>query len=211
MSSNRNNKMHDVDLYFEESLHSAKQIFSQGNVFILPTDTFYSIAINPLNNSATNKLKDIYKEDFFDRSTFLIDSVSNLIRYIEIESERHLDFLISIWPNPIRVIFNLNAKARQLFGLEKAAFKIPNYRFCLRLLAEMQIPLLSVPIKYNFNSDLKYIDMVKHEYLDKVAAFFYSGKESDLHDSAVVDLSENKPLLINENQYKVSGLIEKYY
>jgi tRNA A37 threonylcarbamoyladenosine synthetase subunit TsaC/SUA5/YrdC len=53
--------------------------------------------------------------------------------------------------------------------------------------------------------------MVKSEYLNKVAAFFYSGKESDMQDSAVVDLSDNKPMLINENYYKVSGLIEKYY
>jgi tRNA threonylcarbamoyl adenosine modification protein (Sua5/YciO/YrdC/YwlC family) len=211
MSSNKNSKMHDVDLNFEESLHSAKQIFSQGDVFILPTDTFYSLVVNPLNNSAVDKIKGIFGKDFIDQSTFLIDSVSNLIRYIEIESERHLDFLISIWPNPIRVIFNLNSKARQMFGLEKAAFKIPNYRFCLRLLAEMQIPLLSIPIKYNYKSEFKYLEMVKLEYLSKVAAFFYSGKVSDMHDSAVVDLSDNKPMLINENQYKVSGLIEKYY
>ena len=177
MSSNKNSKMHDVDLNFEESLHSAKQIFSQGDVFILPTDTFYSLVVNPLNNSAVDKIKGIFGKDFIDQSTFLIDSVSNLIRYIEIESERHLDFLISIWPNPIRVIFNLNSKARQMFGLEKAAFKIPNYRFCLRLLAEMQIPLLSIPIKYNYKSEFKYLEMVKLEYLSKVAAFFYSGKE----------------------------------
>jgi hypothetical protein len=32
-----------------------------------------------------------------------------------------------------------------------------------------------------------------------------------MHESAVIDLSDNKPMLINENQYKVSGLIEKYY
>jgi len=211
MSSNKNSKMHDVDLNFEESLHSAKQIFSQGDVFILPTDTFYSLVVNPLNSSAVNKIKEIFGKDFIDQSTFLIDSVSNLIRYIEIESERHLDFLISIWPNPIRVIFNLNSKSRQMFGLEKAAFKIPNYRFCLRLLAEMQIPLLSIPIKFNYKSELKYLEMVKSEYLNKVAAFFYSGKESDMQDSAVVDLSDNKPMLINENQYKISGLIEKYY
>jgi tRNA threonylcarbamoyl adenosine modification protein (Sua5/YciO/YrdC/YwlC family) len=211
MSSNKNSKMHDVDLNFEESLHSAKQIFSQGDVFILPTDTFYSLVVNPLNSSAVNKIKEIFGKDFIDQSTFLIDSVSNLIRYIEIESERHLDFLISIWPNPIRVIFNLNSKSRQMFGLEKAAFKIPNYRFCLRLLAEMQIPLLSIPIKFNYKSELKYLEMVKSEYLNKVAAFFYSGKESDMQDSAVVDLSDNKPMLINENYYKVSGLIEKYY
>ena len=211
MNSNKNSKMHDVDLNFDESLHSAKQIISKGDVFILPTDTFYSLAANPFNNSAVDKIKEISGNDFIDRSTFLIDSVSNLIRYIEIESERHLDFLISIWPNPIRVIFNLNSKARQLFGLEKAAFKIPNYRFCLRLLAEMQIPLLSSPIKFSFKSELKYLEMVKLEYLNKVAAFYYSGKESDMHESAVIDLSDNKPMLINENQYKVSGLIEKYY
>jgi len=203
--------MHDVDLNFEESLHKAKQIFSQGDVFILPTDTFYSLAVNPLNNSAMEKLKAIVGNEITDRSTFLIDSVSNLIRYIEIESERHLDFLISIWPNPIRVIFNLNSKASKIFGLEKAAFKIPNYRFCLRLLAEMQIPLLSVPIKYSYKSELKYLEVVKNDYMNHVAAIFYSGKESDMHDSAVVDLSENKPALINEDQYKVSGLIEKYY
>ncbi len=211
MNSNKNSKMYDVDLNFEVSLHTAKKNFIEGDVFILPTDTFYSIGGNPLNNSATTKIKEIFGKDFTKHSTFLIDSVSNLIKYIEIESERHLDFLISIWPNPIRVIFNLNAKARQMFGLEKAAFKIPNYRFCLRLLAEMQLPILSVPIKYNYKSDAKYLDTVKNEYLNKVAAFYYSSKESDMHDSAIVDLSENKPLLVNENQYMVSSFIEKYY
>jgi len=211
MNSNKNSKMHDVDLNFELSLHTARKNFLQGDVFILPTDTFYSVGGNPLNSSAINKIKEIFAKDFTKHSTFLIDSVSNLIKYIEIESEKHLDFLISIWPNPIKVIFNLNTKARQMFGLEKAAFKIPNYRFCLRLLAEMQLPILSVPVKYNYKSDLKYLDMVKNEYLNKVEAFFYSSKESEMHDSAIVDLSENKPLLVNENQYMVSSFIEKYY
>ena len=135
--------------------------------------------------------------------------IFNLINYIDIISEKHFEFLISIWPNPVNVIFKLNKQYRNLFGMEQAAFKIPNNRFCLKVLTEIGNPLLSIKLNNN-HTTCKGYEILKEEYSELVDAIFYTNKESFNEDSALVDLTNYKPIIIKENKFKLKSFMDEY-
>ncbi|MCL5027866.1 MAG: Sua5/YciO/YrdC/YwlC family protein [Bacteroidetes bacterium] len=209
MKKNNRIELYDIDKDFGKAINAIKRMYYVGGVFIYPTDTVYCVGANPLNLLAIDRLKKISKPDFFPEATLLIDSVSNLINYIDIASEKHFEFLISIWPNPVNVIFKLNKQFRNLFGMDQAIFKIPNNRFCLKLLTEIGNPLICIKLNNN-HTTCKGYEILKEEYSELVDAIFYTNKESFNEDSALVDLTNYKPIIIKENKFKLKGFIDDY-
>ena len=209
MTKNNRINLFDIDKDFNNAIGAIRKLYFVGSIFIYPTDTVYCVGANPLNLLAIDRLKQISRTDISSETTLLVDSVPSLINYIEIISEKHYEFLTSIWPNPVNVIFKLNKQYRNLFGMERAVFKIPNNRFCLKLLSEIGGPLLSINLNNNHNTCKGY-EVFKDEYSELVDAIFYTNKESFNDDSALVDLTNNKPIIIKENKFKLKSFIEDY-
>ncbi len=211
MKTYNNLQAFNIDREFEKSIDTVIKMYNNGEIFIHPTDTVYSIGGNPLNIDSFSRLRKFSNNNIFHESTLLINSLSDLIFYIDIISERHFDFLMSIWPNPVRVIFKLNSKFQEYFGSETAIFQIPNNRFCLRLLTEIRNPLLSIGF-----SDTKYVSNKSHEvlteeYADLVDAIFYTNSESFNSDTSLVDLTSKEPVILKESKIKVQKYIDKYH
>jgi tRNA A37 threonylcarbamoyladenosine synthetase subunit TsaC/SUA5/YrdC len=62
--------------------------------------------------------------DEWKRYIFLIESVEILFRnMLEINSENYIDFLLSLWPNPISVILKLNAVTREILTIRYRRFQ----------------------------------------------------------------------------------------
>lgn len=209
MTKKKKIELYDVDNDFELALNKMHNMYLSGDVFIYPTDTVHCLGANPHNILALSRLQKITRPDFICESTLLIDSLFTLINYIDIRSEKHLDFLLSIWPNPISAILNLNKQSKELFGIDKAIFRIPNNRFCLKLLSEIKKPLLCIQLNYNHSAYKEY-EIFNEEYSELVDAIFYTKKESYHNSSALIDLTNVKPIIIKENKFNVRRYLNDY-
>ena len=87
-------------------------------MFIYPTDTVYGFGANPFNEEAVNRVNEIKGREAGKWYILLINGINNLLKYVELKSEKDMDFLISIWPNPITVILNLNNKTKSILKKE---------------------------------------------------------------------------------------------
>ena len=206
-----NIQTYNIDKEFEKSIDTVIKKYNEGEIFIHPTDTVYSIGGNPLLKNAFERLKKISNNNLFNVATLLINSLSELIFYIDIISEKHFDFLMSIWPNPVRVIFKLNSKFQDYFESNTAIFQIPNNRFCLRMLTEIGNPLLSIRFNGNKYSSNKNHELLTEEYSDIVDAVFYTNSESFNNESSLVDLTSKEPVIIKESKIKIQKFIDKYH
>src|SRR3970040_1156076 len=124
----------NIDKNIEEAVQKAKRLSLEGTIFIHPTDTVYGFAANPFNEDAVRKIDEIKKRPSEKKYILLINNIDNLLTYTDIHSEKHQDFLLSVWPNPVSVVLKLNKKTARILGMETAAFRIPNNRFCLKFL-----------------------------------------------------------------------------
>lgn len=203
-------KFINIDKEFEESVKMAKQIYFEGNVFIYPTDTIYGIGANPFNEDAIKQVDNIKGREFGKMYILLVGDINTLLNYIEINSEKHLDFLISLWPNPVSVVLNLKSKTREILDRDNAAFRIPNHRFCLKLLSELGMPLVSTSVNRSKQAPVVEPGLIRDDFSSEVEAIFYSKKRSFFKSSTIIDLTENRPRLIREGKINFNDLIKKF-
>lgn len=200
----------NIDTDMGKAIKTAKKIFLEGGVFIYPTDTIYGLGANPFNEEAIKRVNNIKERELGKTYILLINSIQNLLNYVELKSENHLDFLISLWPNPVSVILNLNAKTKILLDRGNSAFRIPNNRFCLKLLSELAMPLISTSVNRSNKPPLMEPSLIFDEFSSEVDAILYTEKKSYYESSTIIDLTENKPLLIREGKMKFDELLSKY-
>jgi L-threonylcarbamoyladenylate synthase len=199
----------NIDEQFDESINIANRLFLDGSIFIYPTDTIYGFGGNPFNEMAINKISTVKGKDNWRRYIFLISDIEMLKSYTEINSEKHLDFLLSIWPNPVSVILKLNKKYQKLLKSETGAFRIPNHRFCKKLVSELKMPLISTSVNRTGNEPLNDPSQIIQEFANEVDAIFYSDKKSFFEASTLIDLSKDEPALVREGKIKFVELMKK--
>lgn len=209
MLEKKKNLLINIDENFEESVKTAAELFLTGSVFIYPTDTIYGFGGNPFNEATIKKISEIKGKINWRRYIFLISDLEILKSYADITSERYLDFLLSIWPNPVSVILKFNKKYQDIFKSETGAFRIPNHRFCFKLISELKMPLISTSVNRTGNEPMNDPSQIIQEFSEEVDAIFYSDKKSFFEASTLIDLSKEEPVLVREGRIKFVELMKK--
>ncbi len=104
----------NIDRKLDIAIEKAKKYYLEGTVFIYPTDTIYGFGANPFNEDVVKRIEDIKGRQNSKPFILLLDSIDTLMKYVDIRNEKHLDFLLAIWPNPVSVILNLNKKTQSI-------------------------------------------------------------------------------------------------
>jgi L-threonylcarbamoyladenylate synthase len=200
----------NIEKQFETSIQSAKNLFFEGGIFIYPTDTIYGFGGNPFNEDVLKRISGIKRRSSSKRYILLIGDLNTLMNYVEIKSERHYDFLLSIWPNPVSVVLSLNKKTSGLLGLDTAAFRIPHHRFCNKLLEYLKMPLISTSVNRSDDPPLTEFSMIKDEFSSEVDAIFYTEKKSFIPASTLIDLTKEEPVLLREGKINFEKIMQKF-
>jgi len=199
----------NIDKNIDEAVQKAKRLYLEGTIFIHPTDTVYGFAANPFNEDAVRKIDEIKKRSSEKKYILLINNIDNLLTYTDIHSEKHQDFLLSVWPNPVSVVLKLNKKTARILGMETAAFRIPNNRFCLKFLDAVNMPVISTSVNRSNEKPLFDPSLIRDEFGSEVDTIFYTNKKLIHEYSTIIDLSNNKLSLIREGKIKFDDLIKK--
>jgi L-threonylcarbamoyladenylate synthase len=206
MSEAEECKMINIDRNFDLAVDKAAQLFLEGKIFAYPTDTLYGFGANPFNEEAIARINRIKSRDDGKMYIMLINNVTNLSNYIVVQNERHWDFLLSVWPNPVSVVLKLNRRAAGVFGIETAAFRIPNHRFCQKLLDRIQMPLVSTSVNRSNQPPLKEFSEIRDEFSAEVDAIFYTEKRSFFEASTLLNLCDEEPVLLREGKIKYNEI-----
>lgn len=209
MTEEKKSLLMNIDDRFDESVNLASELFLKGSIFIYPTDTIYGFGGNPFNDTAIKKIGKVKGKDNWRRYIFLISDLEMLKNYAYINSEKYLDFLLSIWPNPVSAILKLNEKYQELLHSATGAFRIPNHRFCKSLINEIKMPLVSTSVNRTGKEPLNHPSQIIQEFANEVDAIFYSEKKSFFEASTLIDLTKNEPVLVREGRIKFVELMKK--
>lgn len=209
MSKSKFADLIDIDSNINEAVQKAKKLYLEGTVFIHPTDTIYGFAANPFNEDAVKKIDIIKQRPSGKQYILLINNIDNLLTYTDIHSEKHQDFLLSVWPNPVSVILRLNKKTARVLNTETAAFRIPNNRFCRKFLDAVNMPVISTSVNRSNEKPLFDPVLIRDEFGSEVDTIFYTNKKLMHEYSTIIDISNNKLNLIREGKIKFDDIMKK--
>ena len=210
MSDSQIAQLINIDKKLDTAIIKAKKFYLEGTIFIYPTDTIYGFGANPFNEDAVRRIDYIKGRKNTKPYILLIDGIDTLVKYVDIKNEKHLDFLLTIWPNPVSVVLNLNRKTQSILDQNTAAFRIPNHRFCLKFLQEIKMPLISTSVNRSDTEPLTEVSLIKDTFSSEVEAIFYTEKKSFIKASTLIDLSDSNPVLIREGKIKFQDILEKF-
>ena len=202
--------LNNIDADFDESVERAVQLFLEGKVFIYPTDTIYGLGANPFNSEAVSKINKIKERQPGKQYILLVNEIQNLLKYVDLKYEKHLDFLVAIWPNPISVVLPLNYKTAEILGTPTAAFRIPNHKFCLKVTSRLNMPLLSTSVNKSNFEPLNDVSEIETEFGEQVDGIFYTEKKLYHQASTVIEVMEKEPVLLREGKIKFKDILEKF-
>jgi len=200
----------NIEEEFDRSILEAKKIFLAGKIFIYPTDTLYGIGGNPFDRSAVSRINELKQRNELKNFILLINDIKNLSAYVEFCSVKHLEILQTIWPGPVSVIFRASSHTSEQLGMETIAFRIPDNNFCLNLLNQIRLPLISTSVNNTEELPISDYHEINEKFSSKVDAIFYTKQKQDNIPSTIVDLTEKEPKLIREGKIKFVELLRKF-
>ncbi|MDR3611834.1 MAG: L-threonylcarbamoyladenylate synthase [Ignavibacteriaceae bacterium] len=203
-------KLINIDLKMDSAVQQASKIYFEGGVFIYPTDTLYGFGANPFNEEAVNKINEIKGRESGKSYILLVKDIEHLLKYVDLKSEKQMDFLISIWPNPVSVILNLNNKTKSILKTNTVAFRVPNNRFCLKVLAEVKMPLISTSVNKKNQTPLIEPGLIINEFAEEVETIFYSDKKSFFDASTIIDMTSSRLKMVRKGKINFEELLAKY-
>lgn len=201
-------KIINIDENQDLALSLAAELYQSGKIFIYPTDTIYGIGGNPFNEDVVRRIAEIKGRDYKKQFIWLLSDLENLMNYVDIIYQNHIEFLRKIWPAPVTIILNLNERTQKITKCNTIAARIPKNDFCLKLLMEISRPLVSTSVNKSGEKPLNQIEEIVKTFSRQVDAIFFNSEKEEKKFSTIIDLTSEKPKLLREGSVKFVELLK---
>ena len=184
----------------------AVQVLHSGGVIIYPTDTVYGIGCSIFNTKAIERVYQIKGEDRRKPFSFICSDLSHISEYAKVSNPafRLMKHLI---PGPFTFILpasRLKQLPKSLISKRKTVgIRVPNNKICLQLVKELGHPILNASATAPNDELINDIDEIK-QYFAKHVDVILDGGNSLLELSTVLDLTDERPIVVREGAGDVS-------
>ena len=201
--------MKDSKIYKDE-LQSSFNLLKNGEIIVMPTDTFYSLSCDPFNKKAVENLFTLKKRDISKPLPLLIPDKNDLLKF-GVDFLKFEPILDAFWPGPLTVVVQTNYSFFN--GMIKSegyvGFRVPMLKFAIDLMKLLDTPLTGTSANISGQSETKDINVIKDSLdlnLIKNVVNIACGEEKNT--STVIKLSSNKIKLLRKGPIELSQITE---
>ncbi|MFH1326231.1 MAG: L-threonylcarbamoyladenylate synthase [Candidatus Falkowbacteria bacterium] len=196
------------------SIKDIKEIvynFKDGQVGIFPTDTVYGLGGRADKLSVIKKIYNLKKRDQKKPLLILVSNITMAKKYVKVNKVQE-KFLRSKWPSyaqsatagkPSALTVVLKSKGvlpKELTGgTSKIGVRLPDDRFLLKIIKQLNAPLIATSANISGQPsvcDVKNIKIKPDFIVD-------GGKSSKSKESTVVDLTNEKVIILRQGNVKI--------
>jgi L-threonylcarbamoyladenylate synthase len=194
---------------FEAALHIAKQVLLSGGIVAFPTESFYGLAANIMDDNAIRRLYSIKERQENQPILILIPNRNSLGKYVEEIPEIALKIMDRFWPGGLTLIFRANDKISPLLtaGTGKIGIRLSGHNVATGLSQTVGYPITGT----SANKSGQPACINAREVYDAI------GKELDLildggetkgeKGSTILDVTVDPPLLVREGMVRIDKSI----
>jgi len=163
------------------------EIIKKGGIAVVPTETVYGLIVDAFNIGAQKALYKIKNRDVKKPLIVMSYNIENLRIFVDI-SGKALKIAEKFWPGQLTLIFPTTEMGKILSGGRKdLGVRIPNSRFMLKLLKEIDNPVFTTSANVSNKKSAKDIDEVLG--LDRMVDIIVDGGRCRFSfESTVVDM-----------------------
>ena len=167
------------------------QRLNSGEVVALPTDTFYGLAVDPVNLRAVDRIYDLKSRARHKPLSLLIADVSQayeLARSIDTGFDRLAE---RFWPGPLTIIVKAGSKLplRVTANTGNVALRVPEAPICRAVVAKLGLPITATSANLRSLPECTYAGCVREQFGDKIPLIVDGGPTARSTATTIVDLS----------------------
>jgi tRNA threonylcarbamoyl adenosine modification protein (Sua5/YciO/YrdC/YwlC family) len=173
-----------------------------GHVAALPTDTFYGLAVDPVNLRAVDRIYELKTRARHKPLSLLIADVSQayeLARGIDTAFDRLAE---RFWPGPLTIIVKAGSKLplRVTANTGNVALRVPEAAICRAVVAKLGLPITATSANLRGAEECTQAKTVLEQFGDKIPMIVDGGPTRRATATTIVDLSggPNSWMIIRE-------------
>ena len=179
-------------------VETAAKTVRSGGIFIYPTDTIYGIGCDASNSEAVKRIFELKRRPQNKPALVLAYNRSmiwDLVSDIPPSAERLMD---QFWPGPLTILLRARRNIHPFLRSREwtIGVRIPDNRFCLKLLARCRVPIVSTSA--NLSGALPDRSVLMSHFLDQVDLFIDAGELPPSLPSTVIDVTGKTPRIVRE-------------
>jgi L-threonylcarbamoyladenylate synthase len=164
---------------------------NSGNVVALPTDTFYGLAVDPVNLHAVDRIYDIKTRARHKPLSLLIAEVEQayeLARSLDTAFDRLAE---RFWPGPLTIIVKAGGKLplRVTANTGNLALRVPEAAIARAVAARLGLPITATSANLSGLPECTYAAGVRDQLGDQIPLIVDGGPTARSIPTTIVDLS----------------------
>jgi L-threonylcarbamoyladenylate synthase len=164
---------------------------NNGNVVALPTDTFYGLAVDPVNLKAVDRIYDLKTRARHKPLSLLIAEVAQAY-----EIARQLDSAFDrlaekFWPGPLTIVVKAGSKLplRVTANTGNLALRVPEAAIPRAVVSRLGLPITATSANLHGHPECAYASGVQEQLGDQIPLIIDGGPTARTIATTIVDLS----------------------
>ncbi len=167
------------------------QSLASGNVVALPTDTFYGLAVDPVNLAAVDRIYDIKQRARHKPLSLLLSDVAEaytLARNLDNAFDRLAE---RFWPGPLTIIVKAGSRLplRVTANTGNVALRVPEAAIARAVVARLGVPITATSANLHGLPECTSAICVQGQLGDKIPLIVDGGATARTTATTIVDLS----------------------
>ena len=167
------------------------ECLNTGDVVALPTDTFYGLAVDPVNLRAVDRIYELKTRARHKPLSLLIADVAQayeLARNIDSAFDRLAE---RFWPGPLTIVVQAGSKLplRVTANTGNVALRVPESHICRAVVQKLGLPITATSANLHGLPECTYAASVRDQFGDKIPLIVDGGPTARNVPTTIVDLS----------------------
>lgn len=163
----------------------------RGDVVALPTDTFYGLAVDPVNLRAVDRIYELKTRARHKPLSLLIADVAQayeLARSIDTTFDKLAE---KFWPGPLTIIVKAGSKLplRVTANTGNVALRVPEATICRTIVSQLGSPITATSANLHGLPECAFAACVRDQFGEKIPLIVDGGPTARSVPTTIVDLS----------------------
>ena len=165
----------------------------QGDVVALPTDTFYGLAVDPVNLHAVEQIYQLKSRQKHKPLSLLIASVAQAYELARDIDDRFDRLAERFWPGPLTIIVRAGSKLplRSTANTGNVALRVPDAPIARAVVECFGLPITATSANLAGASECSHAACVRDQIGDRIPLIVDGGPSGRTLPTTIVDLSGN--------------------
>jgi L-threonylcarbamoyladenylate synthase len=182
-----------------------------GHVVGMPTDTFYGLAVDPLNLRAVDRVYDIKSRSRHKPLSLLIENVAQAEDLVNGLSDDFYALAEKFWPGPLTIIVKASSRLplKVTANTGNVAIRVPDSPIALALVRAAGTPITATSANLSGASECTTAEDVRFQLGDRIPLIVDGGTTPRTVASTIIDLSDGvKWRMIREGAVAIDKITE---